>query len=169
MINCPKELNARQKQKKPGQLWAASTRQRPLLSGRSRGHPCVPAVQHTAWCIVGPANSSSQPLLLIYPPLAACHSRKWQRGRLYPSTGVGEEWESSAIFVSVCHLFNTADWLSHRSLLINMLHPPRSASPRRAVRQKHIVLAPLVLITLKKEAVWHSDCMGECAVHCFKL
>lgn len=39
-----------------------------------------PAASHTASCIVQAANSSRQPLLLIFQPLAACHGRKLQRG-----------------------------------------------------------------------------------------
>lgn len=42
---------------------------------------------------------------------------------LYPCATVGEQRESSAIFVPVCHLFNTPDSLLHYSLLINMQRP----------------------------------------------
>lgn len=93
---------------------------------------CLPAAQHTASCIVQVANSSQQLLLLI--------SNNWQCAiagsctvyRLYPCATVGEQQESSAIFVPVCHLFSTPDWLSHHSLLINMqrpLAPPLPAMP----------------------------------------
>lgn len=93
---------------------------------------CLPAVQHTAYCIVQATNSSQQLLLLI--------SNHWQNAIggsgsvrcLYPCATVGEQQESSAIFVPVCHLFNTPDWLSHHSLLINMqwpLAPPLLAMP----------------------------------------
>lgn len=93
---------------------------------------CLPAAQHTAYCIVQATNSSQQLLLLI--------SNHWQNAiggsgsvhSLYPCATVGEQQESSAIFVPVCHLFNTPDWLSHHSLLINMqwpLAPPLLAMP----------------------------------------
>ena len=83
----------------------------------------LPAVQHTASCIVQAANSSPQLMLLI--------SNHWQHAiagnvcvhRLYPCATVGEQQKSSAIFVPVCHLFNTPDWLSHHHLLINMQRP----------------------------------------------
>lgn len=58
------------------------------------------------------------------------------RNRQYPCATVGEQRESSAMFAQVCHLFNAPDWLSHRSLLINMQRPPRPAPPSPCPKTK---------------------------------
>lgn len=85
-----------------------------------------PAALHAASCIVQAANSSKQPLLLISNCWQRAMAGSWSGPCVYQCATVGEQWESSAIFVPVYHLYNTPDWLSHQSLLINMQHP----SPR---------------------------------------
>lgn len=99
-----------------------------VLSAASR----LPAAEHAASRIVQAANSSQQPLLLISNHWQCAMAGSCSVPRSYPCATVGEQRESSAIFVPVCHLFNTPDWPSHHSLLINMqwpLAPPLLTMP----------------------------------------
>lgn len=76
--------------------------------------------------------------------------------RLYPCATVGEQRENSAIFVPLCHLFNTPEWISHRNLLINMQMSPDPHRPASSSMPKTKVFctSSFCFNCVQKGAAW---------------